>query len=215
MWGGSDTETTTSTNAPSNPDVNPTLSKLLQGVQGTYDAGQNVGANGDIRAGWASQLGAAVDPNYARGISGATADFADAAAGNQYSANDPYYKQLGDDTLRDVNAMFTGSGRFGSGSHVGTAVSALGDVNNANIAADRQWQSQAASQLPSMFAAGQAPGAVQTAVGQQRQEQPWWNLQNASSILAGTAGAGGTTGTQTSPATPWWQSAASLAGQFI
>lgn len=212
MAGGVDTSTQSS--APSNPEVNPTLSKLLQGVRSTYDASQ-VETPPALKSGWNAQLGAAADPTYAAGVGGAMTDFADAAAGNQGGANDAAYAKLSDNTLRDVNSMFTNSGRFGSGSHVETAVGALGDVNNANIAADRQWQSQAAGMLPSLFAAQQAPGAVQQSVGEQQRANPWFNLSNASSILAGTAGAGGSTSTSTQPATPWWQSAISLGGQFI
>lgn len=55
---------------------------------------------------------------------------------NQYlresQADAPGYAALrakaGDDTLRDVNATFTNSGRFGSGSHVDTATESLGNV---------------------------------------------------------------------------------------
>lgn len=214
MWGG-DTETTTQTSAPSNPDVNPTISKLLQGVQGKYTSTEGSGNPAALNAGWASQLDAAKNPAYTAGVNGAMTDFADAAAGNQYGANDAAYAKLSDNTMRDVNAMFTNSGRFGSGSHVETAVNALGDVNNANIAADRAWQTQAASALPSMFAAGQAPGSVASSVGQQQQAAPWYNLGQASAIASGNYGAGGSTGTTTSPSTPWWQTGLSLAGQFV
>lgn len=209
--GGGDKEETTS--GPSNPMVDSSLTKLLGGLQGTYDSTTAAGTPANLQQGWTQQINAAANPDFARGINGATADFADAAAGNQYGANDPAFAKLSDNTLRDVNAMFTNSGRFGSGSHVETAVNALSDVNNANIAADRQWQSSAAGMLPQMFAAGQAPGSVQASVGEQQRSAPWFNLQNASSVLAGTSGASGTTTTQ--PATPWWQSAIGLAGQFI
>lgn len=220
MWGG-DTETTTQTSAPSNPDVNPTLSKLLRGVQGTYDSAPTTPAA--LSQGWASQLGAAGNADYARGVTGSTRELADIASGSRFGMNDPGYAALrakaGDDTLRDVNSMFTSSGRFGSGSHVGTATEALGNVNAGmdyqNFQNDQQRQMQAISALPSTFAAGQAPGSVQQAVGLSQQQAPWAKLSNASSILAGTAGAGGTTGTTTSPATPWWQGAIGLAGQFI
>jgi hypothetical protein len=195
-----------STNEPSNPEVNPTLSRILQGVRSNVD--NNPTTQPMTEKGWYSQLSAAQNPAYAAGVNGATADFADAAAGNQYGANDAAYAKLSDNTLRDVNSMFTNSGRFGSGSHVETAVNAMGDVNNANIAADRQWQTQAASALPGLFSAGQAPGQVQQSVGQAQQAQPWYNLGQASSVLSGTANTGGNTMTQ--PGTPWWQSAAGL-----
>jgi hypothetical protein len=156
-------------------------------------------------------------------VAGATADFADAAAGNQFGANDAYYDKLGDKALTNVNSMFTNSGRFGSGSHVNTAVSALGDVNNANIAADRQWQSQAAGMLPGMYQAGMAPAGVQLGVGAaqdadalaRRQGEAdlhertygadWANLGKASSIFGQLAGTGGQTNTVSTPAVPWWQ----------
>jgi len=209
---GGDIQTGSQSSAPSNPEVNPTLSKFLVGVRGKYDAGESAGNPAALTSGWASQLDAAKSPTYAAGVNGAMSDFADAAAGNQAGANDPYYKQLGDDTLRDVNSMFTTSGRFGSGSHVDTAVKALGDVNNANIGADRAWQTQAASALPSMFAAGQAPGSVQQSVGEQQRAAPWYNLGQGSSILAGTAGTGGSTTTESQP---WWKVGTGLASSAL
>jgi hypothetical protein len=205
--GGGGTETTTQTSGPTNPMVDSTTTKLLTGLQDRYDSSTSMGSSAATKGGWASQLAAAGNPDYARGVNGAMTDFADAAAGYQAGANDPYYAKLSDNTMRDVGAMFTNSGRFGSGSHVEKAVETLGDVNNANIAADRQWQTTAASALPSMFAAGQAPGSVQTSVGQQQEAAPWANLSNASSILAGTAGVGTQQQTQTSPTAPWWQQA--------
>ena len=51
---------------------------------------------------------------------------------SESQADAPGYAALrakaGDDTLRDVNAIFTSSGRFGSGSHVGNATESLGNV---------------------------------------------------------------------------------------
>lgn len=238
--GGGGTQKTTSTTAPTNPAVDATTTKLLNNLQGQVDKGSavygqtlNPGAGATTQQSWQSLLSGANNPTYNAGVSGAMAELADAAAGNQYGANDAYYKQLSDDTLRDVNAAFTSSGRFGSGSHVGTAVSALGDVNNANIAADRAWQTQAAGGLQGLYAASLAPAGVISGVGAQqdanalalrqaeadlfeRQNNAGWNtLGRASSILNGTAGASGQTTTNTSPATPWWQTGLSLAGQFF
>lgn len=205
---GGDIDTGKQSSAPTNPLVDPALTKLLTGLQGTYDSTTGAGTPANLSQGWNQQITAAGNPDYARGVGGAMSDFADAAAGNQYGANDPAYAKLSDNTLRGVNAMFTNSGRFGSGSHVETAVNALGDVNNANIAADRAWQTQAASALPSMFAAGQAPGSVQASVGEQQRAAPWYNIGQGSSILAGTAGAGGTTTTESQP---WWKVGTGLA----
>lgn len=230
--GGGGTETTVQKSGPTNPQVDKTTTQLLTQLQGqvgkgtaVYDKTLNPGAGATTQQSWASMLGAANNPAYSAGIKGATADFADAAAGNQYGANDPYYAKLGDDTLRDVNAMFTKSGRFASGSHVDTAVNALGDVNNANIAADRQWQSQAAGMLPDMYAAGLAPAGVQSGVGaaqdanalalrqaendlfRRKNDAGWSTLGQATSILAGNAGAGTQQNSTTTPTAPWWQQA--------
>lgn len=240
--GGNKTTTATNTSGPTNPLVDSTTTQLLSNLQGQVNKGTavfneslNPGAGQTTQDSWAGMLGAANNPAYNAGIAGATSDFADAAAGNQYSANDPYYNQLSDTSLRDVNAMFTNSGRFGSGSHVGTAVKALGDVNNANIAADRAWQSQAAGMLPDLYSASMAPSQVQAGVGaaqdanalalqqgrndlfRRQNDAGWSTLGQASSILAGTAGAGTQqqTSTQTVPQAPWWQSLASLGGQFL
>lgn len=238
--GGGGTTQSTQTTAPTNPAVDATTTKLLNNLQGQVDKGSavygqtlNPGAGATTQQGWQQLLAGANNPTYSAGISGAMGDFADAAAGNQNSANDPYYRQLSDDTLRDVNAQFTSSGRFGSGSHVGTAVQALGDVNAANVAADRAWQTQAAGGLQGLYAASLAPAGVVAGVGAQQDanalalrqaeadlferqnNRGWADLGKASSILAGTAGAGGTTTTNTQPTAPWWQTGLSLAGQFF
>lgn len=240
MASGGGTQTSTQSTTPNNPAVDAATTKLLTGLQSQYDKGSAVygqslqpGAGATTQQSWASMLGAANNPTYSAGVAGATADFADAAAGNQAGANDAYYRQLSDDTLRDVNAQFTSSGRFGSGSHVGTAVSAMGDVNNANVAADRAWQMQAAGALPSMYSAGMAPSAAMGAIGAEQDANAlklrqgeadlfdrtnnakWNDLSRATSILSGNAGASGSTTTSTTPTRPWWETGLSLAGQFI
>jgi hypothetical protein len=213
--GGGGTETSTQTNVPSNPDVNPTLSKLLQGVQGVYDSTASSSNPAPLNAGWSSQIAAAGNPDYARGVNSAMADFAGTAAGNKFGQADPGYAALrakaGDDTLRDVNSTFTASGRFGSGSHVDQATESLGNVyaglDYQNHQNDIARQERAAGMLPSLFAAGQAPGSVLASVGEQQRGAPWYNLGQASSILAGTAGTGGSTSSMTQPTAPWWQQA--------
>jgi phage tail sheath gpL-like len=77
--GGGGTDTSTSTSAPLNPEVNSTLSKLLQGVQATYQPGS--GTPETLNTGWNSQLGAATNPDYARGVAGSTSELADIASG--------------------------------------------------------------------------------------------------------------------------------------
>lgn len=208
MGGGVETGTTSS--RPSNPMVDSTLTNLLGGLSNEYAKSTATGVNSTLDKGWEARLGAANDPDYARGVSGGTSELADIASGSRFGMNDPGYAALrakaGDDTLRDVNSMFTASGRFGSGSHVGTATEALGNVNAGmdyqNYQNDQQRQMQAISALPGQFGAAQAPGDVWGAVGQEKQQQPWWALNNASSVLAGTAGAGGSTTTESQP---WWK----------
>lgn len=229
---GDDKDTTTSISAPSNPAVDNTLTHLLTSLGGvaskgmpTFDKSLYTGAGDTTKAGWGAMLKASNDPIYSEGIGGATSDFARAAAGEDYGANDAYYDKLSDKAMTDVSSLFTNSGRFGSGSHVKTAVGALGDVNNANIAADRQWQSQAAGMLPGLYQARMAPAGVQMGVGAQQDADAlarrqgeadlhertygadYANLGKAASIYGQLAGTSGTTQTNTQPATPWWQQA--------
>lgn len=213
--GGGGTETSSQTSAPTNPEVDNTLGKLLRGVQSTYDTSLNSGIPTAMNLGWDSQAAAARDPNYARGVAGATSELADIASGSRFGTNDPGYASLRqgaiDDTLTNVNSSFLTDGRFGStvqGEAAGRGVSqTIAGLDYGNFQNDQQRQMQAISELPSTFAAGQAPGSTLSSIGQQQQQQPWWNLGQASSVLAGTAGAGGTTSTMSQPATPWWQSA--------
>lgn len=215
---GGGTETTTQTNAPSNPDVNPTVSTLLKGLQSTFGSAPGTPAN--LTAGWGSQVNAAGNQDYARGVSGATRELADIASGKRFGMNDPGYAALRagalDDALTGVSSSFLTDGRFGSsvmGDAAGKAATeTLAGLDYANFQNDQQRQMQAISALPSAFAAGQAPGAAIAGVGAQQQAQPWYNLGQASSILAGTAGAGGTTSTMTQPAAPWWQAPVAIGG---
>lgn len=215
---GGDIDTSKQSSAPSNPEVNPTLSKLLRGVQSTYDTAPST--PNTLVSGWNTQIRNALDPNYARGVADSTSELADIASGKRFGMDDPGYAALrakaGDDTLRDVNSMFTSSGRFGSGSHVGTATEALGNVNAGmdyqNLQNDQQRQMQAISALPSVFAAGQAPGSVLSSVGQEERAAPWYKLGQGSSILAGTAGTGGSTTTESQP---WWKVGTGLASSAL
>jgi hypothetical protein len=236
---GSSTQKTTSTSGPTNPQVTKTQTTLLKGLEDAYKGGiafnpQSLypGVGGTTKAGWAQTLGAAGNQDYASGIGGAISDFGDIASGKRFGMNDPGYAALrakaGEDTLTGVNSIFTGSGRFGSGSHVKDATKELGNVYSgmdyANYQNDVARQQQAAGMLPGLFTASLAPSAATGAVGsaqdadalakrqaendlfRRKNDAPWDALGRASSILNGTAGAGGTTSTTTSPSTPWWQS---------
>jgi hypothetical protein len=94
-------------------------------------------------------------------------------------ANAPGYAALrakaGQDTLRDINALTTASGRFGSGSHIGTATEELG-----NVYAGMDMQNYE-NRLSRMLGGNQAlAGIGQTAMG------------NLSGAAAGMAGVGQT-----------------------
>jgi hypothetical protein len=211
--GGDNTETTTQTSKPSNPMVDSTLTTLLGGLQNKYNAGEASGTPSAVNTGFGMQYSAAMNPEYMRGVSGATSELSDIASGKRFGMNDPGYAAmragLQDDVTTGVNATLEGSGRFGSTSHAKALTSeltkSLGGLDYGNFQNDQARQMQAISAMPGNFAAGQAPGAAVTGVGQQQQAAPWWNLGQASSVLAGTAGAGGTTQTMSQPATPWWQ----------
>jgi len=90
-------------------------------------------------------------------------------------ADAPGYAQLrakaGQDTLRDVSGLFTSSGRFGSGSHVGNATEELG-----NVYAGMDMQNYE-NRLGRMLGGNQAlAGIAQTAHG---------NVANSTAGLAG------------------------------
>jgi hypothetical protein len=126
--------------------------------------------------------------------------------------------------------MFTSSGRFGSGSHVDTATTALGNVNAGmdyqNFQNDQQRQMQAASMLPGLYQGSQLPGQAQLQAGQTMdaynsakaedaarifdatQNGGWNTLQRGGSIFAGTAPVSGTTKTESQP---WWKVGTGLA----
>lgn len=206
----------TSTSGPTNSMVDPTLTKLLQGLSATYDTAPVTAPN--LTGGWASQISAANNPDYARGVAGSTKELADIASGSRFGMNDPGYASLRagalDDAMTGVASSFLTDGRFGSsvmGDAAGKAATeTLAGLDYGNFLNDQQRQMQAISALPSAFAMGQAPGAVQEAVGNAQQRAPWTNLGLSSSILAGTAGAGGTTTTQ--PGAPWWQAPVAIGG---
>lgn len=211
MGGGGDTETVSSGSA--NAMVDPTLTTLLSGLNNEFTKANATGVNSTLNNGWEARLGAANSPDYARGVAGGTSELADIASGKRFGMNDPGYAALRqgaiDDTLTNVNSSFLTDGRFGStvqGEAAGRGVSqTIAGLDYGNFQNDQQRQFQAISALPGQFGAGQAPGDVWSSVGMEKQQQPWYALNNASSILAGTAGAGGTS--QTTPTTPWWQSA--------
>lgn len=240
---GEPTQTTTnvSSTAPTNPQVTATTNNLLTKLDTATNAGVPVfdkslysPAGATTTGAWNASLGAAGNPDYANGVSGAIKSFGNTAAGNDFGMNDPGYASLRqnaiDDAIKNVGAGFVTSGRLGGMSYIDdatkSAFNAASGLDYTNHQNDIARQQQAASILPSLYGAAQQPAATQGAVGaaqdanasgilqgandllQRQNGAPWDTLARASSILNGTAGASGntTTNTSTQPTTPWWQS---------
>jgi hypothetical protein len=235
---GGDKQETVTTSGSTNPMVDSTTTKLLSGLQGQVDKGTavfdqslNPGAGSTTQNSWASMLGASNNPDYSRGVAGATSDFADIAAGNRFGMNDPGYAAMRagalDDAMTGVGSSFLTDGRFGSsvmGEAAGKAATqTLAGLDYQNFQNDQQRQERAAGMLPGLYSAAMAPSGVQAGVGaaqdanalalrqadndlfRRRNDAGWSTLGNASSILAGTAGAGTQQQSTTEPTAPWWQ----------
>lgn len=137
--GGQSTQSTTSSTAPSNPQVTKTLNQLLGGIQTAYAAGPTtVGAGPTTKNAWQTALNQAGSPAYGAGVNsaqgdvntllghgglsdtqtGAMNDFTGMADDAAKGVDAPGYKVLRDklsnDVLTSTNAAFNNSGLFGS-----------------------------------------------------------------------------------------------------
>ncbi len=225
--GGGSTQTTTSglNNSALNSAVTTIGNQLnTQLNNGSKVFGQTLtpGAGTTTQNAWASGLSAASNPGYSAAVNNAIGEFGDIAAGNRMGEGDAGWNAARDRALTDVNSMFTTSGRFGSGSHVGSAAEGLAAVDLARLQGNESRQMQAAQLLPGLFSASTMPsqyamgiGAAQDANAQavrqgeadlfDRTNNAGWNtLQRGASVLAGTAPSAGTT-TSTTTSQPWWQ----------
>lgn len=219
---GSSTQKSTSTSGPSNPDLNSLVSKLSKGIGAQYNpTGSLYSAPGtNTTQGLQASLNAANNPAFSGGLAGALSSYGARAAGNELGNNDPGYaalrSRIADDTMSDVNSMFTTSGRFGSGSHVGAASEGLAnalaglDYNQYNNSLNRQ--SEAANLLPQLFTASQLPASIQQSVGASQDADAAAKLRGGldyqgayAGLLGQAAGSSGTTTTNTQPTTPLWQ----------
>lgn len=143
-----DVTTAKETTAPSNPDVNPTVSKLLKGVQGAYDSGVKVydntlypGAGGTTQNAWAQGANNANSLLSTGGFNSQQTGAMSTLGGLQsgyaglsgaYDQDAPGYSTLRsnlmDDAVRNVGAGFNASGRFGGGSYVDQATKSAVDA---------------------------------------------------------------------------------------
>lgn len=185
---------------------------------------------------WDAALSAANNPTYTAGVNGALADTAQQAAGNTTGLNDPAYTKmradLGNQVLTDTNASFNNSGLFGSDNNQTAAAKgltdALGSLDYNQYLNGQQQQQQAISNLPGLYGDLQQPSATTGAIGA-AQDTNTQNilsgnadlfnrtnngklglLQQLIPSLGGATAVGGSTTTQTTPTTPWWQSAMGL-----
>jgi hypothetical protein len=140
--------TSSESTAPSNPNVQPAVSKLLQGLQSQYDAGVPVyqkslypGVSDTTNSAWAQGTGVASSLIGSGGFNGtqtgamSTLRGLDAGYGglsDAYSQDAPGYSTLRsnlmDDAVKNVGSAFTSSGRFGGGSYVDTATKSAVDA---------------------------------------------------------------------------------------
>jgi hypothetical protein len=178
--GGSNTQTSTSSTASSDPQVQKTLDPLLQGISTAYNKGPQV-YNHSLYAGvgptssgaWTSALNAANNPNYAAGINGAIANQSGVAAGNNLGQNDPGYAalraKLQNDVTTGTNSSFNNSGLFGSDNNQTSLArgltEGLGGLDYQQYQNGLSRQQQAIQNLPGLYQAAQAPSATAGAVG--------------------------------------------------
>lgn len=229
---GSSTQKSTSSTAPSNPALNSTITKLSKGIGDLYQPGGTsyVAPSSTTTGGWQSSLNAAGNPAFASGINGAMSSYADVAAGNQLGMNDPRYAALRDQVAGDVmnrtNRAFNNSGMFGSMSNQRAAASgladALGRMDYQQLQDSYGRQTQAATLMPQLFAAGQLPASIQQSVGAsmdadaQAQKNGQINyLGQITGLVSGASGAAGTTTTNTTPTAPLWQQLLGLGLQAL
>lgn len=180
---GPTSQTTTSTSAPSNPDVNPTLSKLLKGVQSQYDANPQgyyydkpsyAGTGATTNNALSSMLGGANDPTYANAFKANFADMADTAAGNKFGTNDPGFQRVLDSTIdktkTGIYQDFNNSGLFGSDSNMKAAgegiANAVAGLEYGNLQNDIARQERAQAGLGGAFGSTMLPSQTALHVGQ-------------------------------------------------
>jgi hypothetical protein len=235
-----DTETTTQTSGLSNPAMNAAASTIgnqlntqLQAGVRPYNESLVPDLSGQTKAGINGLANNPFNASFGSAIGDTMGEFGAIASGQRMGDNDAAWAHIKDDAATGVNATMQGSNRFGSASHAGSLARELAGVDLQRQQGNEQRQMAAAGMLPGLYQGSQLPGQAQLQVGQIQdahnaadaqddarrfdatQNAGWNTLQRGSSIFGGTAPVSGTTQTNTQPATPWWQSGASLLGQFI
>jgi hypothetical protein len=191
---GGQNNTTTTTQAPTDPTVTSTVDQLLGGVQSAYSAGPQTfqsslySPTGATTAGAESgMLSASNNPAYSGAVQGGI-NFDSSLASGGGGVGDPTYQALRSKNANDaqtlVNGQFNNSGRFGGGSNaiaVGTGVTnALDQMDYQQYQQGIQNAFTAQNQLPGLYNSSLAPSATQGSVGAAQDA-------NAQGILTGSA----------------------------
>ena len=216
---GGNVQTGSSTTQSNSPAVRALTDSLAKGVQGLYKPGATsyVAPSSTTTGAWSDTLSAVDNPAFASGIAGALQSYGNRAAGNELGLDDPLYAaqraQLTDDVMKNVNSTFTGSGRFGSGSHVGSASRGLADALGGLDLAQRNEsygrQAEAAGMLPALLSGSLMPSSVRAGVGAEMdadaKAKAGGEVDYMGQLMALLGGASGAAGTTTTEKMPWWK----------
>jgi hypothetical protein len=227
-------ETSSSSTTPANPDVNPTVSKLLKGLQGAYGQGVKVfdkslypGVSSTTQGAWGDTLNAANNPQFMGNVQSAMGEFGDIAAGRRFGENAPGFAALRsgimDDVMTETNKTFDSAGLFGSDSNREAAGRGLGEalagLDYGNYENDIARQERAIGNLGNLFSMNLMPGAAKAGVGsamdadmlaQRGGENDLFRRTNDApwDALARSSsilsGTAGAAGSNTSQQIPWW-----------
>lgn len=167
MADNKNTETTTATTAPSNPNVTATVDQLLAGVQAENAKGPQpfneslyAGVGPTTQGAWALGKSSANNPAFTQGINGAMgyagglADgsgpsltentLLDVAQGKYLNETDPNFQAMVDraanGTAADINAAIGSNGRYGSNVHVNALGEQLGALRTNAAVQERNMQ---------------------------------------------------------------------------
>lgn len=223
-------ETGRSSTQSNSKAVQGTIDKLATGLGKAYSSqspesrvfGESLygGLSPDTLAGIEGLGTAANNPVFGQGISDSLNITADVAAGNRFGENDPYYKQLEDQAITSANSPFLSSGTFGSDKHREAVARGTASVRAGQFNDDVARMERAQANLPALLQAGTLPSQIQLGAGQLRDADANARLVAESDLFdrttnadinllsrltglgAQTAGAAGTTTTQS---IPWWQ----------
>ena len=194
-----------------------TLGQKLMGYANAPDPATPSGTSQGIMG----LLSAANNPAYSAGVGGAISSLADTAAGKNIGVEAPGYRAVRDNLRStitgDVNASMGASGRYGSNLHTQALTDALtpalGGLDMAQYNSGLDRQVQAASLLPGLQTASTQPALTALTAGQVQGDTNNAGLDRMLKILGAFNGSQGSAGM--AQETPWWQSAAAIAGMLL